>query len=53
MEFENKKKASEITLWACILAISVDTCKKKKKFYVLQIFNLHFIFNFIFTTKKK
>jgi hypothetical protein len=49
--FHIKTKPSEIILWARTLAISINIywiC-----FYVLQIFNLHSIFQFLFSQLKK
>jgi hypothetical protein len=46
-----KKKSSEIILRARTLAISINIYLKNV--YVLQIFNLHFIFNFYFSQLKK
>jgi uncharacterized membrane protein len=51
IEFENeKKKSTEITLLACTLAISFNIYQIR--FYVLQIFTLHLIFNFCLSQLK-
>ena len=48
IEFENIKKSTEITLLARTLAISFTIFV-----FVLQIFTLHFIFNFCWSQQKK
>ena len=51
IEFESKKKSTEITLLARTLAISFNIYLFR--FYVLQIFTLHFIINFCLSQLKK
>jgi hypothetical protein len=51
IEFENFKKSTEITLLARTLAISFNIYLIR--FYVLQIFTLHFIINFCLSQLKK